>query len=151
MTTTDEILAHIVHLIDLPLDHHIDLILVLVIDHALFGDKSLQEYDSFRPFSRPKDFRHGMSRSYSEHRNKVTSIQTKTSKTPIKFGIHVYPPTQMPSHPNHSFILTIYKPPKHTKNVIILQDWNSPQYSTVVYPFLSLGIPHILQLQNFAK
>ena len=40
MTTIDEIHAHLVHHTDLPIDHHIDAISLLYIDHAQIQEKN---------------------------------------------------------------------------------------------------------------
>ena len=50
---------------------------------------------SYRPPSKPRDFRYSRSRSHSNTRNKVNTIQPQSSSDPIKFEIHMYHPTEM--------------------------------------------------------
>ena len=57
MTIFDEIHAHLVHHTDLPIDHHIDAISLLYIDHAQIQEKTIQQYtSSYRAPSRPRVF-----------------------------------------------------------------------------------------------
>ena len=59
-------------------------------------DINFQRYTcSYRPPSRPRDFRYSRSRSHSHTRNKINNIQPQTSTDPINFEIHIYHPTEM--------------------------------------------------------
>ena len=95
-TTITEILAHIVHRIELLTDHLIDVIHVPVtnLDHTqeitTFHDTLLD-----RPPSRPRDSRYSRSRCHSQTRNKINNIQPQASTDPINFEIHMYHPTEM--------------------------------------------------------
>ena len=59
-------------------------------------DNNFHKYtNSYRPPSRPRDSRFSRSRSHSNSRNKINTIQTQDQSDPIKFEVHMYHPTAM--------------------------------------------------------
>ena len=60
------------------------------------GEHNFSKYtNSYRPPSRPTDSRYSRSRSHSNSRNKINMIQSQDQSEPIKFEVHMYPPTVM--------------------------------------------------------
>ena len=96
MTTINAIHVPNVHHTDLRIDHHIDKIHAIDINHVptLEIDKFPQYTSSYRPPSQPRQSRPFRSRSNSETRNKINNIQTEQSNSPINFEIHMYYPTE---------------------------------------------------------
>ena len=59
-------------------------------------DNNFPRYtNSYRPPSRPRDSRFSRSRSHSDSRNKLNTIQPQDHTEPIKFEVHMYHPTAM--------------------------------------------------------
>ena len=59
-------------------------------------DNNFSRYtSSYRPPSRPRDSRYSRSRSHSQTRIKINTIQPQASTDPINFEIHMYHPTEM--------------------------------------------------------
>ena len=52
---------------------------------------------SYRPPSRPRDSRYSRSRSHSNRRNKLITIQLQPQSDPVNFEVHMYHPTEMPN------------------------------------------------------
>ena len=55
----------------------------------------MRDTSSFRPPSRPRDSKFSRSRSHSNTRNKLNTIQPQTQNDPNTFEVHMYHPTEM--------------------------------------------------------
>ena len=79
-----------------------------------------KDTNSYRPPSRPKDSRFFRSRSHSNSRNKINTIQTQDPSDPIKFEAHMYHPTAMANAVTPtSWFYTLYV---HTPSSITQRD-----------------------------
>ena len=104
MTITDEILAHIAHLIEFLIGIIQDMIPVVVLDHVRFPDMNQLNNTMLIDFQK---------QSYN--------IPTEIS---INFEIHLNHPTEMAKalHPRVGLILSIHIPLKDTMKMIILHN-----------------------------
>ena len=84
-------------------------------------DNKFTKYtNSYRPPSRPRDFRFSRSRSHSKSRNKINMIQQQDQTDPIKFEVHMYHPTAKANAVTPtSWFYTLYV---HTPSSIVQRD-----------------------------
>ena len=97
MTITNGNHYPIALLTDLLTDPLTDMTLVTDIDHARIQEITtiLPDIHLHRPPSRPKDSRFSRSRSNSNTRNKLITIQPQHQSDPINFEVRMYHPTEM--------------------------------------------------------
>ena len=97
MITINETLNLIVLLVDLLIDNHTDITLVIDIDLDLTPRNNIitKYTSSFRHPSTPRDPQNSRSRSHTTTRNKNNTIQAQTSNDHINFKIHMYHPTEI--------------------------------------------------------
>ena len=97
MTTTKEILDHTALLIDPLTDLLIDMTRHRYRSRSCSRDNNnfTRYTSSYRPSSRQRGSRYSRSRSHSNTRNKLNTIQSRHQTGPINFEVHMYHPTEM--------------------------------------------------------
>ena len=117
MTIIDKSHARVVHHTDLLVDRHVGDINARGMNHV--HTPETQYTSSFRPPSRPRDSRPFRYLSHSETKNKIITIQTEKSNSPMNFEVHMYHPTEMTNvltPPSWFYSLYLHSPERYNKN-----------------------------------